>query len=108
MTESLRPTPPDGSLRVGRTPLCDAVQAALAAREIDRDAALAALRAEVCIVVRRMHGDGARPETVLVHIKSEVRTALAGRSLAHWRTDTDDALIAEAAQWCIAEYFRCG
>ena len=66
-----------------------------------RAAALATLRYAVAEYTQQMRRSGRYPEKVLVAVKSTVRDVATPMELK----PTVDALVSEAAQWCISAYF---
>ncbi|GAC1517434.1 MAG: hypothetical protein NVS1B4_17660 [Gemmatimonadaceae bacterium] len=79
----------------------DRRRAALATAVCDVADAREAMRAAVREYTQALRMEGALPEHVLVAVKSAVRSAPVPGSAAAMT----DALVADAAQWCIASFF---
>ena len=76
-------------------------------REDAGEATIGALHTAICERVRAMRDAGDQPEAVLARVKRLTAATLNDTNAALGTRPGDaTALIAQVAQWCIAEYFR--
>ena len=78
-----------------------APEGATGALAAPRAAALATLRCSVAEYAQQMRRSGQYPEKALVAVKSTVRDVRTPKELQ----PSVDALVSQAAQWCITAYF---